>query len=343
LLSTGRFGFDHHVFVLVSVLCFFWAVYTLARLLGFSRVHALLAAAVIGLTLEGEAEDLEVNNVDQIQLALLAAFLAFQRRSQKWADFASGLVLGIAVAFKPNLALVPITIGITWIGCRQFHKLGWACLGLGAGGALAVGVSSIVFSASCWSQWLPTLGEFVDKRPKEMANLSLQIVLTERTGKNLTPHSLVAMLLIVACISLRPLWSRKHCPSPTVFARTAAAASLGPLLMLLSSRIVWGHYMILAIPGVLLLVRSSVATGGLQRWFVVIAYLPLTSGAYRYVEQQLRSWSAGLTLTQNTGAALVLAGVLWVFHRLQSQDVPSSERDKGEFATDPFDPSSVAP
>jgi len=343
LLSTGRFGFDHRVFVLVSVLCFLWAVYTLARLLGFSRVQALLAAVLVGLTLEGEAEDLRMNNVNQIQLALLAGFLAFQSRSKKWADLASGLILGIAIAFKPNLALVPITVGMTWVGCRQFHKLGWACLGLGAGGAFAVGFSSIVLSAACWSNWLRTVGEFVGDRPMEPANLSLQILLTQKTGMNLTPHSLVAMLLLVAYLGLRPLWSRKDCQLPIVFARTFAATSLGPILMLMSSRLVWTHYMILAIPGVLFLVRSSVARGGLQRWLGVIAYLPLTTGAHKYVVQQLQSWSAGSMVTQNVGAMLMLAGVLWELNRLHTRDVPSTECHNHELVTDPFDTSNVAP
>lgn len=342
LLSTGRFGFDHRVFVLISVICFHWAVYTLARLLGFSRVHALLAVVLVGLTLEGEAEDLRNNNVNQIQLALLAGFLAFQRRSEKWADLASGLILGIAIAFKPNLALVPITVGITWIGCRQFRKLGWACLGFGAGGALAVAFSSIVLSASCWSNWLPTLGEFVGDRPLEPANLSLQILLTQKTGTNFTPLSLVAMLLLVAYLGLRPLWSRKDCQGPIVFARTFAATSLGPMLMFMTSRLVWTHYMILAIPGVLFLVHSSLARRGLQRWLIVIAYLPLTSGAHKYVVQQLRSWNAGSMVTQNIGAVLVLAAVLWELHRLHTRDVPPTERDQDELATNPFETSNVA-
>ena len=107
------------------------ATLILCRLLQFSPVSTLLAAALFTSSFQPLLADKWVANLNQIQLLPLACFLLVVTRS--W-EVLAGLALGISVMLKPNVAFVAFLSVLVSLADREYRRMRRLLLGGVSGG-----------------------------------------------------------------------------------------------------------------------------------------------------------------------------------------------------------------
>ena len=310
LFAAGAYERDYRAFLALSLLSLFLASYALARMVGHPRSIALLVAAVVGLALEGEASELRVANVNDVELGLVALFLWLQWRAGRWSDVAGGAVLAVAVAFKPNAAPVAAALALAWAGGREWRKIGRVAAGAAVGALVSVAVSALLVGPRAWVDWVEVIPEMMrSAHPTSYGNMSLSMVVGELSGLDVSPLLLATGLFTLAVVSLRPLY--RPGPSGSPFRRTFCAAGAGLLLPLVAARLVWLHYTVLALPA--LLAATRWAWGRVPAWAAAVAVFLLSTGGF-----QLVALAAGMGRPQVVACDLALlllfalsAGLLW--------------------------------
>jgi hypothetical protein len=107
--------------------------------------------------------------------------------------------------------------------------------------------------------------------------MAIASMITSWSGIEASSPLLAVGALLVSAVALRPLWLRavrddvKHS-----FTRTFLAVSAGVLLMLLTARLVWPHYMVLALPAILWVARNSIDRRGISGGISALAIFLLT-------------------------------------------------------------------
>lgn len=278
VLGSGDYERDYRVYLAISLACFLGGSFALGRMLGFSVGFALVTAAALGFALAAEMSELAVGNVNNLQLALLVGFLALQRRSSAARDAASGALLALGIAFKPNVALIAVAIGLAWIGSGLWRKSAVVGAGFALGALVAVAAPSLLLAPSAWSGWLAVVPELLESsQPLAFGNFALSAVVAERWGLDVSRILLGLGLLLLAAAALRPRFvqpSRRL--GDDAFDRTLFAVAAGAGLLLLASRLVWIHYGVLAVPALLLVVRAIRELGGARAWALALALIPLS-------------------------------------------------------------------
>jgi hypothetical protein len=256
--SSGNYEHDLRLFKLLSLASLILGVVGLCRLNGHSWPATAALIAAFTFWFEPSASDLQVGNVNGIQLGVLALFLWVQR-GLRWRarDVLGGLLLGLATAFKPNLIFVVVLVLFSRAVHRRYRPLAEGAAGLLLGGIVALGSSSLVFgSARCWIDWLAAVRRLPDAIiTVEMGNLGLARLLGDWTGLD---ASLVLMPLLTAIAAVAIWLSRQDTERAGDDADRASlqdrfGVALGCVVMLLSLRLVWMHYFVLAAPAVVLL------------------------------------------------------------------------------------------
>ncbi len=282
VINTGNYERDYQWFMAVSLACFFASVVVLGLLAGFSVPISLVTTAALALTLDAEASELRVGNINNIQLAMVAAFLLLQRRQSLWADIASGAILALVSALKPNVALLVVAVGLTWMGDRLWRKILNVCVGLAVGALMAVGLPAAVIPSATWSSWISAVLELLGSAPPlEQGNFAFSAIISEHVGYDVSLILLGLGFIILGAVALGPLWSENSNRSGQreSYKRTFFSVSAGAMLLLLSSRLVWIHYMILATPALVLFLRSLMEQHRLSfRSWLCLTMLPMTSG-----------------------------------------------------------------
>lgn len=263
-------------FHLFTLLCTLGALLLLCRLLAFSLPETLLAIVLFTGWFEPLLSDMRVTNVNQIQLldiALLAWLLS--RAPSIRRDLLSGLLLGLAVLFKPNLLFVGTLLLLWWIFARDWRRLSGNLIGVVIAAVIAAASSRFLFgSLSCWLDWTTALRNMpMEITTIEMGNYSLAMFVFRLSDFDV--HQLL-MALITLLGAAFVYAGRRHTDNP---ARIVAVLALGCLTYLLSGWLVWLHYYWLTVPALLLLLRPSGAVavrqlGGLLGFALLTATIP---------------------------------------------------------------------
>lgn len=278
--ASGQYDLDFDLFHDVCLAGLLFTVLVLGLVLRYSLVECLLFSVITLLWNEPLASDLRVGNVNLLQLSGVALYLLLRRLPEsRWLDCASGLVLGLLVAFKPTLAVIPMLLMLAWIIDRRWMTLltqGGAAI-VGAGVAFVVGCL-FLSSWSAWFDWFNSLSglESVADLSVEGGNYSLSQVILETTGgtagHGISPATFLLLgLLILTAIALlltRPVPSRVADSESARRERDFVVTSLGCCASVVALKMVWIHYYLLLIPIVLYLLRpgswvksKSVTTG----------------------------------------------------------------------------------
>lgn len=270
LFEKGDYEHDLRRYVVICLCCYVISILAFCCFFGLPFVPTILLLVLFCSYFTPVASDIHVANVNQLQIAMIALFLWLQRKSFAYSTIISGIVLGAAVMFKPNIAMAAVLISISWFINRHYVKLGMLFLGISCGIALALAAAGVFFgSSACWTQWFHIVhGLLNTARDISQGNIGLAAVIYNAASFNV---STAFVVLLIAIFSFA-IWRRrqrscrksdtaakKDNSNPDLFFyETAAAAGLGLAFMLLSARLVWFHYYILIIPLALLLLRSSV-------------------------------------------------------------------------------------
>ncbi len=271
LFAGGQYQRDFRLYQFASLAVFAGAILALGRCFGYSWTLTFLFLALLTLRFEPLKSDLWVGNVNCLQLGLLAAALLLLTRSTRpWAGLLTGLLLGVSLAFKPYTWPAVLLLA----GAGAFH---WAALpvisiavGLGVGVLGAVGVSSLYFGGvACWLQWLRVLPDVLaSTRAVSEGNMGFSPLCRDTFRLDLS-HPLLVFLLAITLVCAwhgrararrRDVEQREQgVPPPGAGAPAAQAAAvlaIGCGVMLLTSRLVWLHYYLLAVPLLLYVLRG---------------------------------------------------------------------------------------
>lgn len=262
LWEHGDYDRDLALFTLTCIIAFSLSIAGLGRTLGFGALTSALFIALFSLGFGPYASDLRVANINQIQLFSAVLFLWILKKPSNRRDIGAGLVLGASIMFRPSIALVALFLAVVWLANGRIKRTGRVIAGTLAGAVAAVLISSLYFGTlACWGGWLrvaPALLTSKDERGKgglDYGNYGLVAVLRNI----LSVDTSVVILITLSCASAFVVWRgrvlRKSVPDKRDewdFFQAVAAVCLGLTFVLLSSTLVWFHYMVMAIPAILL-------------------------------------------------------------------------------------------
>ncbi|MBI5494285.1 MAG: hypothetical protein HY904_04610 [Deltaproteobacteria bacterium] len=223
--------------------------------------------------------DVVVGNVASLQLLGGAVVAGLRRRASPLIhDGLAGLVLALLVLFKPTnaaaVAVLPVAHALVRGELRSVTRL---ALGGVAGTLLGVLVGAAWGGGlGAWAAWAGRLPSWWGiTRSLELGNFSPAVAAESVLGVSLGAP--IAGLLLVA-VGAR-LWRARAVPGRMAGSQAdLALLALGWLVPLLTSRLVWFHYLVLATPALLfLLARAHRAGSGLVALAtsLVLLHLPL--------------------------------------------------------------------
>jgi hypothetical protein len=258
LLSSGDFARDAWRFQLVSLVCFVGAIVALCRLLRFSAASTVLSVVFFGFAFTPIRGDVRVANVNQIQLALLAAFIVCA--SREWRA-AAGLALGLGVAIKPTLAPVVAALLIFGLADREYGRLARSLVGMFASLLAAAVTAAMYFGrATVWSDFLRSVPRTLDAG-YQVANgnyglAALLPTMTDLPLARILAVGFVAALVVVVMLTRSRTIARPRSSDWTLH-ESFLVTGTGCALMLLTSQLAWLHYYALLIPIALYLLRPD--------------------------------------------------------------------------------------
>jgi len=234
-----------HVFVLFA---FIAGVLLLCRAAGVSWAVSLFLLAGLLLWYRGFEADLRVGNVNSMQLLALAV-VVWGARTPPAPRHLSWLVLGALLLFKPNVMFVPLLFAVARLARREYRALVRELAAGAIGAFAAIVIASVTYgSPRVWLQWVRAANDFYHRLPTRMErNVTPALSLFHEHGEWLS-YVLAALLLVIVCAAI---WRTKSDDAPLL-------AGLGILIYLLSANVVWLHYMVLAIPIAIALMRRRV-------------------------------------------------------------------------------------
>jgi hypothetical protein len=262
------------LFVLLSILSATAAVVWIAHLFDFSWSFALLAAAFVLLLFEPLHSDLRVSNVNALQLLFLAVLIAAQKSERGWARLGGSAIVGAAVMFKPNIALVPIAASAALLLAKRYRLLSIDLCGYVTGALCAAMAAAAAFgSAAIWRTWF----FFFRAMPpqivsRELGNVSLRRYL-DQAGPRLGLIFGIAIGVVWAMAVIAAARRSRH----DSFATVSIVLSSALAIMLFASDLVWLHYVVLYVPLLLRLLswgnRPVVIAGAVST--LLISFMPL--------------------------------------------------------------------
>lgn len=303
-LASGSYEVDLRRFQLLSLVALALAALALARTAGLAWEPALLLVCLVVGWFAPTASDTQVGNVNRLQLALVALYLWLGARARSpGAEVLAGGVLGLAAMFKPNLAFVVLALGLGWVLLGRWRKLARRAAGIALGALAAFVLGSLWFgSAGAWRQWSAVLGELMGEYDHALSrgNFALARLLDDYAG--FERGGLLTMVFLGLLAGA--LWLRRGRRSAFVpVQEDLLLAGLGGALSLLTAKLAWLHYFLLALPLSIALLAPSV--GGATRALAALGLLLIALEPFKDLFR--------LDGTEPACAALVCAGTLLLF------------------------------
>ncbi len=245
---------QYHVLVLGA---FVVGVLLLARRARIPWAAALFVLAGLLYWYRGFEADLRVGNVNALQLLAIGVMLAVPFPS---------VIAGALLAFKPNLLFVVILLLASRALARDWVRLRRELLGGAIGGLGAFAIASISYGTPrVWMQWITAANQFWHRLPTRMERNVAPALPWFGTYGTWVSYAIAALLVVVVCAAMA---RRKRVDELLVVAA-------GLLIYLLSATVVWLHYMVLAIPAAIALLRWRGTAGVAIVALLLIAEEPL--------------------------------------------------------------------
>ncbi len=298
LLSSGDYETDLSVWNFLSLFSLLVSVLVMCRLLAYSLASSLAMLLPLVVWFVPLLADLRVANVNSFQLGLIGLILWLHSRDSNTRYlFAAGLVTGLTVMFKPNLAPVALLLAGGWVVRRQYARLRVAIAGILTGVAGAVLVSSWWMGDSrAWIDWLLILDKTMGSTPREASgNIS---IMTQFIGA-LGPLGQLGLALSLSFLVLVFLWWGRRANAPAAgeglnqnreFIENTLLVAMGALVQMLASALVWTHYYLLTVPMLIVafrpwlgLSRNTAVLILMKRVLPGIALLGLLDTVIRYL------------------------------------------------------------
>jgi hypothetical protein len=303
-LLPDRYDLAFTLYRILSAIAAIAAIVLLCVRLRFSLPATLLLLAFFLAMYQPLASDARVMNVNQMQLVAIAGYIWLATSTRTWAIVAGGVVLGLSICFKPNIALIAPLVLWYRIAARDTQTLWPEAAGIGGGVFGAFAASSLSFgSPRCWLDWMEMArGLAKTILPQSFGNVALAVPLAGVLGPNVSVI-LVAIFTLVAAVAVNLDRGRR--------ATLPVVAGLGPAIYLLSASLVWMHYLVLAIP--LALALLAIAPNVWYRGLVLIGLTMLASDPWRIL-LRFQTTAAEARLFW-TGLLILFAVAMWTLLR----------------------------
>ena len=256
----------------------YWMLAIGATVIGMLGCCAALRMQVPGLFLTAAVLtwfnplliDLNVANVNQVQFGMLGILLLLLLRRTPPTDFVAAFWLGLCLAFKPSLVFCAAMIPALSMIRRDWSRVTRWLTGFAASAVVGLAFSAVWFPVTAWFEWMRAVRSMPDEIiTVTMGNYSATRMLQDWTASAL-PFSLSAAALLTV-VTIGTAWfteCRPTLPGSIGFASTrqrrmtvqddALALALGCQIFLLSSKLVWYHYLVLSLPAVLVGLKFAV-------------------------------------------------------------------------------------
>jgi hypothetical protein len=332
LVATGDYETDLDTWHAISLLVLTTSILVMCHLLGYSTATSLTFFLPVLVYFSPQLSDLRVANVNSLQLGMITLIFWLQSRNPGMRKlFITGVVTGLMVMFKPNLAPVALLLAGGWAVRRQYAKLGIALSGLATGAVSAVLVSSWwLGSATAWIDWLNVINQTVTGFGKSEKSHALIKSIFGATG----PSGQLGLAVFFCFLCLAFLWwGRRAKPDPTAneldtskeALENTLLVAMGCIVMLLASALVWPHYYLLTIPMFIVVFRPWQEPGRMKilpllmlRVLPAVALVSMLESPIIYMlgAEGKTYWSVA-----STGSAILLYVIgLWQFgFRLRNQ------------------------
>jgi hypothetical protein len=275
IFSTGNYNLDLRNYRLAMLAALTLAIFIFCRRMNYPWAMAVVILAVLCIWFDPLASDLYVGNVNCLQLGALAIYLlVVTKMRQRFRDFVGGAILGLLLAFKPNLVFVVVVLVAHWIISGDFRRLWLHAFGGMVATALAIFFAAAIFhNFQCWSEWLSALRTLSNKNVISIqnGNCSPVEIIYEQFHINLAlPFAIVFALFIIW-----RLWNRRHALPRAAINESAEVfvLAMGCLLTVIASRLTWFHYYVLTIPAFIFLLQSPGV--GIRRTQFALRQMPL--------------------------------------------------------------------
>jgi hypothetical protein len=244
---------QYHALVLFA---FIAGVLLICRRVRVSWASSLFLLAALLPWYRGFEADLRVGNVNSLQLLLIGALL--------WCPpIPAGILLGLLVAFKPNMILIAILLSI-----RDWRRIARSTFGVAIGVTIAIVAAAINYgSFNVWLQWLGAANQFWHRlQGREERNVAPALSLFQQYGTWVS-YAIAALLLAIVCYAI---WKGP----PEARTTPVLIAGLAILIYLISAPVVWLHYMVLVLPLALALLRRRATAAVSLIALAMIAEVP---------------------------------------------------------------------
>jgi len=289
---------------LFSLACLLLGAALLCRLAGLDWAFTCAALLALIWFSDSVIADAQVANVNTVQLALLGLYVWLARELGTVRQLAAGAVLGVLVAFKPTLGLIPLFLALGWLFRGERERLVRQGVGVTAAVALAVLASSVwLGSGRAWLDWAAGLGDLeqISDVRVNAGNFGLPRMLSELGAAETWPFLLGGLTVVFAVCA----WRGSRRESPAAFDRDFLVVGLACAVSLLALRLAWVHYFVLAAPLALcLLGRVGSRVEGLA---VAAASLLALGGPLRTFMPNADLWQQAVGLVTGT-SLLALIG-----------------------------------
>jgi hypothetical protein len=308
-VAVGNYEADLTVWHALSLLMLAAFFIVVCRILGYSVTTTLAIFLPLVVWFIPLHSDLRVANVNSFQLGMvgLAMWLQSRASNSKYL-FAAGMVIGLIVMFKPNLAPIGLVLAGGWLLRHQYSHLITGVSGMLAGALAAILVSSWwLGTSSAWLDWLKVISGFLGAAPKISGNYS---VMQKLTGGLSPAGQLVLTLLLISAALALFWWGRRRQSALSTTPENQSTETqpledtlliaMGCIIALMASSLVWIHYYLLTIPLMLFMLRpwdgkeqGSFTRVLMQRILPVVAIVALMDSAIpRLFEMEGREFRA---------------------------------------------------
>jgi hypothetical protein len=268
LTSKGDYDFDYTIFRIVSYFVYLLSIVVLGDLLKIPRLLAIFLVVLLTEYFGPFRLDVMEGNVNQLQVGIVALLLWLRSRKKTiGVEALSGLVCGLLIMFKPNMAPIGIFLLGATLLLRSIRPALIVAGAMGLGVGFGFGLPLILFGRVCnWEQWRAAFPQFV---------FTPEYFYRSFLGQFFNAHSLAPFFILAAVLAATPflLWIARSgsakASRPVEQAELTGTDSrfilehlwlgLAVCVYLLGSTLVHYHYFLLIVP--FLLVPFSISRG----------------------------------------------------------------------------------
>lgn len=308
-LGISDYDADQYRWLILGAVGVMLGVGALALMLGYPWAAALLAIAVAQRALPLQS-DLWVGNVNRMQLAVLALFVAVAHA--RWLPIRhvlSGAVLGLAVAFKPNVAPLACVVALGWVFVGPWSRAWRSVVGAAVGAGAGIAVPGFMFGFDKWEAWFKQLAFLGGNTSVSSGNLA-SLTVGWLFGGGLAGTVLATVVFAGALGALGWWWRRQVGAMDAVELRRfdVLLLGVGGVVSAFAAPLVWVHYFVLVVPLALFVLRPSSRGGDVSTGLGVLGLVLVTQWPEKiFLEPDHPSAATMVTV----GASLLLAAGIW--------------------------------